>query len=135
MDFVAGLSNQEMAGLSTPHLVLSAVALLSFSSLPTLCSAQRIPSYAETMSKAVSMVNLRNSGTEPFLELRKSWPLLFSPTLFERELVMAMEHLAKTGRLDAELSVNVSTQCVEHMNLVLSALVERKGWAWQSESF
>ena len=122
-----------MAASSRLHLILSAVALLSFSSWPTLCSGQKIPSYTETMSKAASLVNLKNSGTALFSELEKSWPLLFSPTLFEQELVKATEHLAKAGSLDAKLSVNVSTQCVEHIERVISALFEREGWAWQSE--
>ena len=123
-----------MAASSVLHLILCAVVLLS--SQPTLSAAQRIPSYTETVSEFASMMRAINSGTADLTisEVREKWPLLFSPTRFEHELVKAMESLAGADGLDARLTANVSAVCVEHMERALSALVRVDGQAWQSES-
>ncbi|KAK7095528.1 nose resistant to fluoxetine protein 6-like [Littorina saxatilis] len=120
-----------MARPCSPHSVLLALILLTVS--PAQICTQSIPSYAELFTKASNIVNATKPETRRLLaaELQRSWPLLTSPTLFQHELVQAVERLATNGSVQWDLPYNLSAQCVGHFEHLLSALAERKGWAWQ----
>ena len=101
----------------------------------SLSSTQKIPSYAKTMAKVPLLTHaarLKAANPAGFTRLRDSFPLLSSPALFQHELMKAAELLAGE-ELGLVQETNASSACADNLAETLTGVVERTGWALQSE--